>query len=116
MGIKRKPFGCCVSICSLILLAMLCLVMGMAVQFQRKRYFAIPGEIDDRQKMIVGVVVAALALGFIALLFGVASGCVKHRFVSVTFGICLTPVWIMLFVAAIFMGGLVATSDGEVAE
>lgn len=46
-------------------------------------------------------------------MLGLATGCIKNRCVGVTFGIFLTPVWILLFISGGFIGGLAVTANGN---
>ena len=54
-----------------------------------------------------------LVIGLVAILLGTATACVKHRCIPVTFGIVLTPVWIILFIAGAIIAALLATTNGK---
>ena len=81
--------------------------------FQKQRFFSIPGTLDKKQKIIVGVAILGFAIGIISIVLGLATGCIKNRCVPITFGIFLTPVWILLFISGGFIGGLAVTANGD---
>jgi hypothetical protein len=76
--------------------------------------FAFPGELDVQSKRVANFAIVAFCIGIVSVLFGVASGCLKHRALPMTLGVCLIPVWVLFFVASTAIGLFLMTSDAEV--
>lgn len=62
--------------------------------------FAIPGQLESRSNLIVIAALIAFCVCSVSILFGCASGFMKHQDIAYIFGGCLLPVWILFFVSA----------------
>ena len=81
---------------------------------QQLRYFSVPGKLSDYSELVTNSLVWVLILSLVAVMLGIASGCIRNRCVVVTFGICLTPVWIGLLLASTAIGAFLAGSQGDI--
>ena len=110
---KRRPFGILAVILSAIVFALLIISLILLIIFQRKTLFAFPGRLDTDSRRIANFAMIAFCIGIVSALFGVASGCLKHRALPFTLGVCLTPVWVLFFVSATAIGLFLMTSDAK---
>ena len=89
-------------VCSIpvIILAVLSLIFTiitivMCLQFQKSRFFNLPGVLYDFSVSLVIWIVVISILSLLAVVLGIASGFLKNRCVVITFGILFLPVWII---------------------
>jgi len=81
---------------------------------QQLRYFSVPGELSDYSALITNSLVWVLIISLVAVMLGIAAGCIRNRCVVISFGICLTPVWIGLLLASGAIGGFMMGSRGDI--
>jgi len=95
------------------ILALICLCV--ATTFQTSRFFQMPGKLlDYADGQFKTLIVLALA-AFLAATLGVASAFRKHRFLSISFGIIMLPIWIVLLCVACVLGDLISSSESNTA-
>lgn len=111
---KRRPFGILAVVLSAIVFALLIISLVLLIIFQRKAMFAFPGNLDSDSKRFANFAIIAFCIGIVSVLFGVASGCLKHRALTFTLGVCLTPVWVLFFVSSTAIGLFLITSDAKI--
>ena len=112
-GVSKKGLNkCCVCPCKrafckwpFIILAILTLVftiftLYMCLKLQESRFYNLPGYLYDFSVMMVIWIFMISIVSLIAIVMGIAAGCLKSRCLVVTFGILFLPVWIIYMLAA----------------
>jgi uncharacterized membrane protein len=86
----------------------------MMIGVQQLRYFSVPGKLSDYSALVTNSLVWVLILCLVAVMLGIASGCIRNRCVVISFGVCLTPVWIGLLLASGAISGFMMGSQGDI--
>ena len=100
-----------VSILSFLSFVMTIVSIVMCLNFQKSRFFNLPGFLYDFSVTLVIWIVVISILSLLAVVLGVASGFIKNRCVVISFGILFLPVWVVFMMSTFTVMALVGSAS-----
>ena len=97
---KRAVCSIPVAILSFVSLAFTIYTLYMCLVFQRSRFYNLPGFLYDYSVGLVIWIFVISIISLLAVVMGIASGCLKNRCIVITFGCLFLPVWLVFMMTA----------------
>ena len=108
-----KRLVCSIPVITLTILSLIFTIIAivMCLQFQKSRFFNLPGVLYDFSVSLVIWIVVISILSILAVVLGIASGFLRNRCLVISFGILFLPVWIVFLWSTMLVMDFVASSE-----